>query len=58
MNNKIIIINGPNLNLLGEREQSQYGSTAFDQLKENCSKKHKKLVFMLNLPNLMLKESL
>jgi 3-dehydroquinate dehydratase-2 len=39
MNNKIIIINGPNLNLLGEREQSHYGSTTFDQLKENCSKK-------------------
>ena len=39
MNNKIIIINGPNLNLLGEREQSQYGSTTIDQLKENCSKK-------------------
>ena len=39
MTNKIIIINGPNLNLLGEREQSQYGSTTFDQLKENCSKK-------------------
>ena len=39
MNNKIIIINGPNLNLLGEREQSQYGSTTFYQLKENCSKK-------------------
>ncbi len=39
MNNKIIIINGPNLNLLGEREQSQYGSTTFDQLKENCMKK-------------------
>ena len=39
MNNKIIIINGPNINLLGEREQSQYGSTTFDQLKENCSKK-------------------
>ena len=39
MNNKIIIINGPNLNLLGEREQSQYGSTSYNQLKENCLKK-------------------
>ncbi|WP_435087602.1 type II 3-dehydroquinate dehydratase [Candidatus Pelagibacter bacterium nBUS_29] len=39
MNNKIIIINGPNLNLLGEREQSQYGSTTFKQLKESCLKK-------------------
>ena len=43
MNNKIIIINGPNINLLGEREQSQYGSTTFDQLKENCSKKGKEI---------------
>jgi len=39
MNNKIIIVNGPNLNLLGEREQSQYGSTTFKKLKENCLKK-------------------
>tara|TARA_B100000524_G_scaffold201682_1_gene105079 strand:+ start:448 stop:894 length:447 start_codon:yes stop_codon:yes gene_type:complete len=39
MNNKIIIINGPNINLLGEREQSQYGSITFDKLKENCLKK-------------------
>ena len=39
MNNKIIIINGPNLNLLGEREQSQYGSMTFDKLKEKCLKK-------------------
>ena len=39
MNNKIIIINGPNINLLGEREQSQYGSTNFDQLIEVCKKK-------------------
>ena len=43
MNNKIIIINGPNLNLLGEREQSQYGSNTYDQLKENCSKKAKEI---------------
>ena len=39
MNNKIVIINGPNLNLLGEREQSQYGTTTFKELKENCLKK-------------------
>ena len=37
--NNIIIINGPNLNLLGEREQSQYGSITFEDLKENCLKK-------------------
>ena len=43
MNNNIIIINGPNLNLLGEREQSQYGSITFDKLKENCLSKAKDL---------------
>jgi 3-dehydroquinate dehydratase-2 len=41
--NKIIIINGPNLNLLGEREQSQYGSIDYDQLKDNCFDQAKKL---------------
>ena len=43
MNNKIIIINGPNINLLGEREQSQYGSVSFEKLKENCQKKSREL---------------
>ena len=43
MNNKIIIINGPNINLLGEREQSQYGSITFEKLKENCLNKSKDL---------------
>ena len=43
MNNKIIIINGPNLNLLGEREQSQYGTVTFDKLKEKCLKKSSEL---------------
>jgi 3-dehydroquinate dehydratase-2 len=43
MSNNIIIINGPNLNLLGEREQSQYGSITFDQLRENCLNKAKEL---------------
>ena len=41
--NKILIINGPNLNLLGEREQSQYGSGNYEQLKENCLKKSKEI---------------
>ena len=43
MSDKIIIINGPNLNLLGEREQSQYGSITFNELKENCIKKSREL---------------
>ena len=43
MNNKIVIINGPNLNLLGEREQSQYGSVTFKELKENCLQKSKEI---------------
>ena len=43
MNNKIIIINGPNLNLLGEREQSQYGSITFEKLKESCLEKSREL---------------
>jgi 3-dehydroquinate dehydratase-2 len=43
MNNKIIIINGPNLNLLGEREQSQYGSITFDKLKQVCINKSEEL---------------
>ena len=47
MNNKIIIINGPNLNLLGEREQSQYGSITLKNLEENCIKKSKELLLEL-----------
>ena len=43
MSNKIIIINGPNINLLGEREQSQYGLITFEKLKENCLNKSKEL---------------
>ena len=43
MSNKIIIINGPNINLLGEREQSQYGSHTFDDLKDLCVKKSEEL---------------
>ena len=40
--NNIIIINGPNLNLLGEREQSQYGKITFSDLKNICLEHSKK----------------
>ena len=43
MKNNIIVINGPNLNLLGEREQSQYGSIKYEDLKNKCLKYSKDL---------------
>ena len=43
MSIKILFINGPNLNLLGEREQSQYGSITYDELQNICIKKSSEL---------------
>jgi len=43
MKKKIIIINGPNLNLLGEREKSQYGSETLPTIKKKCLDLGKKL---------------
>ena len=40
---KILFINGPNLNLLGEREQSQYGTITFNELKDLCIEKSNEL---------------
>ena len=40
---KIIIINGPNLNLLGNREQQFYGSNSLENIKNECEKKSKTL---------------
>ena len=37
--NKILIINGPNLNLLGNREKNFYGDTTLKRIKSICEKK-------------------
>jgi len=34
---KIIILNGPNLNLLGEREKNQYGNFSIKDVEKNCN---------------------
>ena len=46
---KILIINGPNLNLLGEREQSQYGKGDYKYLEEICLNRSKELQVNLEL---------
>ena len=33
---KIIILNGPNLNLLGEREKEKYGNITLKDIEKNC----------------------
>ena len=35
--NKIIILNGPNLNLLGERETNQYGNFTLKDIQKKCN---------------------
>ena len=42
MKHKIIIINGPNLNLLGEREKEKYGNVTLKQIEKDCKNFGKK----------------
>ena len=49
MMNKIIILNGPNLNLLGEREKEKYGNVTLENIENNCKEFAKKNDIELSL---------
>tara|TARA_B100001564_G_scaffold347219_1_gene347749 strand:+ start:105 stop:554 length:450 start_codon:yes stop_codon:yes gene_type:complete len=42
MKHKIIVINGPNLNLLGEREKEKYGNISLKSVENECLEFSKK----------------
>ena len=38
LNNSILVISGPNLNLLGNREEKYYGNISLDEIHEKIKK--------------------
>ena len=43
MNQKILVINGPNLNLLGTREKEKYGQSSLEDIRNKCKAHAKKI---------------
>lgn len=46
---KILVLNGPNLNLLGEREPAVYGDNSLQSINDRLSAKAEKMGFQLDL---------
>ena len=55
---KVLIINGPNLNLLGEREKDKYGKFSLKDIEKSCHSFSKNNNINLTFFNLILKEKL
>ena len=45
---KAFIINGPNINMLGRREEGVYGTATFEEVKETCQERADLLKFDLD----------